>query len=153
MTNRVIDADGHICEPPAVWNDYVEKRHRADTIVVVRGPAETHTRAQCEPGVIAVEGLTLPQVAALLHDATLYLGNDSGISHLAAAVGARGVVVFGPSDPAVWAPRSTRLRVVHAPVRCMDCPANTFCVHRLPVESVVDALDAQATAPPRSAQL
>ena len=29
MTNRVIDADGHICEPPAVWNDYVEKRHRA----------------------------------------------------------------------------------------------------------------------------
>jgi hypothetical protein len=36
MTNRVIDADGHICEPPAVWNDYVEKRHRADTIRVER---------------------------------------------------------------------------------------------------------------------
>ena len=36
MTNRVIDADGHICEPPAVWNDYVEKRYRADTIRVER---------------------------------------------------------------------------------------------------------------------
>jgi hypothetical protein len=36
MTNRVIDADGHICEPPAVWNDYVEKRYRADTIRVDR---------------------------------------------------------------------------------------------------------------------
>ena len=38
MTNRVIDADGHICEPPAVWNDYVEKRYRADTIRVERDP-------------------------------------------------------------------------------------------------------------------
>jgi uncharacterized protein len=36
MTNRVIDADGHICEPPAVWNDYVEKRYRAETIRVER---------------------------------------------------------------------------------------------------------------------
>lgn len=38
MTKRVIDADGHICEPPALWNDYVEKRYRADTIRVERDP-------------------------------------------------------------------------------------------------------------------
>ena len=38
MANRVIDADGHICEPPAVWNDYIEKRHRADAIRVERDP-------------------------------------------------------------------------------------------------------------------
>lgn len=36
MANRVIDADGHICEPPAVWNDYIEKKHRADAIRVER---------------------------------------------------------------------------------------------------------------------
>ena len=36
MANRVIDADGHICEPPAVWDEYVEKKHRADAIRVVR---------------------------------------------------------------------------------------------------------------------
>jgi ADP-heptose:LPS heptosyltransferase len=129
------------------------RQHHADTIVVVRGPAEKHTPAQREPGVIAVAGLTLPQVAALLHDVTLYLGNDSGISHLAAAVGVRGVVVFGPSDPAIWAPRSARLRVVHAPTPCVDCPAGAFCLHRLPVELVVGALEAQTTATPHSAQL
>lgn len=38
MTKRVIDADGHICEPPAVWNDYIEKRYRTDTIRVARDP-------------------------------------------------------------------------------------------------------------------
>jgi len=127
------------------------RQHHTDTIIVVRGPAETSTPAQREPGVIAVDGLTLPQMAALLHNVALYLGNDSGISHLAAAVDARGVVLFGPSDPAVWAPRSARLRVVHAPAPCVDCPANTFCVCRLPVESVVGVLEAQATATRRSA--
>jgi glycosyl transferase family 9 (putative heptosyltransferase) len=129
------------------------RQHHADTIVVVRGPAETHTPAPRAPGVIAADGLTLPQVAALLHHVTLYLGNDSGISHLAAAVGAHGVVLFGASDPAVWAPRSARLRVVHAPTLCGNCPASTFCVHRLPVTSVVGVLEAQATATPRSAEL
>ena len=129
------------------------RHHHADTIIVVRGPAETQTPAQRELGIIVADGLTLPQVAALLHDVPLYLGNDSGISHLAAAVGARGVVVFGPSAPAVWAPRSARLRILHAPAPCVDCPASTFCVHRLPVESVVGALEAQTTATSRSAKL
>ena len=36
VPNRVIDADGHICEPAAVWNEYVEKRHRAQTIRIER---------------------------------------------------------------------------------------------------------------------
>ena len=36
MANRVIDADGHICEPSAVWNEYVEKRYRDRTIRVER---------------------------------------------------------------------------------------------------------------------
>jgi predicted TIM-barrel fold metal-dependent hydrolase len=34
--SRVIDADGHICEPPALWNDYIAERHRADAIRVER---------------------------------------------------------------------------------------------------------------------
>jgi predicted TIM-barrel fold metal-dependent hydrolase len=38
MANRVIDADGHICEPPALWNEYIEKKHRADAIRVERDP-------------------------------------------------------------------------------------------------------------------
>ena len=36
MANRVIDADGHICVPRALWNDYIEKRHRANAIRVER---------------------------------------------------------------------------------------------------------------------
>lgn len=46
----------------------------------------------------------LPVLAAALARSTLFVGHDSGVSHLAAAAGARCVLLFGPSDPAVWAP-------------------------------------------------
>ena len=47
-----------------------------------------------------------------LANARIYIGNDSGITHLAAAVGTPVVAIFGPTDPAVWAPRGERVRVV-----------------------------------------
>lgn len=57
---------------------------------------------------------SLLAVAGALAGATLYLGNDSGITHLAAAAGCPTVAVFGPTDPAVWAPQGPHVRVVHA---------------------------------------
>lgn len=62
--------------------------------------------------VTLAENLPLPVVAALLARADVFLGHDSGISHLAAAVGAPGVLLFGPTNPATWAPVSDRLRVL-----------------------------------------
>ncbi|HET7769220.1 MAG TPA: glycosyltransferase family 9 protein [Chloroflexota bacterium] len=56
--------------------------------------------------------LTLEQLGRLLAGAELYLGNDSGVTHLAAAVGAPTVAVFGPTDPAVWAPVGARVMTV-----------------------------------------
>ena len=54
----------------------------------------------------------LYELACWLQTARLYIGNDSGITHLAAAVGVPVVAIFGPTDPAVWAPRGDRVRVV-----------------------------------------
>src|SRR5262249_12385073 len=48
----------------------------------------------------------LPLLAALLARAAAYVGGDSGISHLAAAVGAPAVILFPPSTPERWAPWS-----------------------------------------------
>jgi heptosyltransferase III len=73
--------------------------------VVVLGPAE----ASIEPifreaRVAVVKDLDLPVVAAIARLATAFVGNDSGVAHLAAAVGAPGVVIFGPTEPARWRP-------------------------------------------------
>jgi hypothetical protein len=54
----------------------------------------------------------LHQLALWLARARLFIGNDSGITHLAAAVGTPVVAVFGPTDPTVWGPRGERVRVV-----------------------------------------
>jgi len=60
----------------------------------------------------AVRMDNLYELACWLQTARLYIGNDSGITHLAAAVGVPVVAIFGPTDPAVWAPRGDRVRVV-----------------------------------------
>lgn len=66
------------------------------------------------PIVVARE-LPLPQLAAVLARASFFLGHDSGISHLAAAVGVPAVLLFGPTDPGIWAPANPQVRIIEAP--------------------------------------
>ena len=65
-----------------------------------------------EPLENAVRMDNLYALACWLATAHLYIGNDSGITHLAAAVGIPVVAIFGPTDPAVWSPRGARVRMV-----------------------------------------
>ena len=60
-------------------------------------------------GAVVTEDLY--ELACRLARASLYVGNDSGITHLAAAVGAPVLALFGPTDPAVWAPRGDHVRI------------------------------------------
>ncbi len=69
--------------------------------------------------VLLARDLPLPRLAALLARCRLFLGHDSGISHLAAVVGCPCVLLFGPTDPAVWAPPHAHVRVVRAPGGCL----------------------------------
>jgi heptosyltransferase-3 len=90
------------------------------TIIFVSGEADEEEIARLrtlfehEPQVRFAHGLPLPQLAALLEQST-FLGHDSGISHLAAAAGARCLILFGPTDPKVWAPQNKDVRVLVAP--------------------------------------
>lgn len=54
----------------------------------------------------------LPLLAGALTRATLYLGHDSGVSHLAASVGGKCLLLFGPTDPEIWAPPGENVTVV-----------------------------------------
>ncbi len=55
----------------------------------------------------------LMDLASWMRGARVYIGNDSGISHLAAAIGLPSVVLFGPTDPLIWAPRGDNVRILH----------------------------------------
>jgi heptosyltransferase III len=74
-----------------------------DRIIVVIGPAEEDLAKELA-GFAIVRRPALGCLAGLAHLSLGFVGNDSGVSHLAAAAGARGVVIFGPTEPARWRP-------------------------------------------------
>jgi ADP-heptose:LPS heptosyltransferase len=58
---------------------------------------------------IDLQCLELPLLAAILSQCHLFIGNDSGITHLAAALGVPTIALFGPTDPYVWGPRGKKV--------------------------------------------
>jgi heptosyltransferase III len=74
---------------------------------------------------------SLAEVKALMSGAMLFVGNDSGPAHVAAAFGLPVVVLFGPSKPAIWGPWRTESEIIVAPDG----------IDRIPVARVIAALD------------
>lgn len=72
------------------------------------------------------DDLTLPEITALASKAKVFVGNDSGIAHIAAAVGTPSVVVFGSSNRNHWRPWTDALNeIVFEPLPCQPCPGYT----------------------------
>lgn len=88
-------------------------------LLVVGGEAEhaalAELRAAFSGPLRFARDLPLPHLAAVLARCAHFVGHDSGISHLAAAVGTPCVLLFGPTDPQVWAPANAHVRVLAAP--------------------------------------
>ncbi|MBN1293521.1 MAG: glycosyltransferase family 9 protein [Candidatus Latescibacteria bacterium] len=86
-------------------------------VKVVLGPAEIERgyKSYFDMKSIDVEIIeTFDELCDVLSGASLYLGNDSGVSHLAAAYGTIGVVLFGTTDPVVWRPPYTTITVINS---------------------------------------
>jgi len=98
------------------------QRIRGEVVVVV-GPVEVERRGfeHLLSSCTVASGLDLAQLAALLARCDVYLGNDSGVSHLAGAVGARTVAIFGPTDERQWAPRGPRVTILRRQIACSPC--------------------------------
>jgi heptosyltransferase III len=84
----------------------------------VMGPAEE--RLNLPAGVQVWSGLPLPSLAASLARCGLYVGNDSGVTHLAAACGCPTVALFGATDPSTWAPRGRAVRIITSPIGAVE---------------------------------
>jgi heptosyltransferase-2 len=91
---------------------WLRERHGRD-ILLIGGEADDSARRALAPfNLPTAWNLPLPHLAAVLERCALFAGHDSGITHLAAAVGIPTLALFGPTSPEIWAPLGPHVRVV-----------------------------------------
>ncbi len=122
----------HKCMEPANFTPVIEwLRHEGTFPLLVQGPSdgEVVDRLQrtLRVAVPVIRHMELSTVAAVLSHADLYLGHDSGITHLAAALSVPTIACFGPTSPRRWAPLGHTVAIVTG-ATC-NCP-DWSCVER-----------------------
>ncbi len=122
-------------------------------ILIILGPAEgseiEKVFEEMDPNTfIQVKGLSLLQIASVMEGCRLFIGNDSGISHMASALGIPTIALFGPTDPRVWSPRGEKVRVVWKETPCSPCTRERFfqcidseCLKGIEIEDVLKELE------------
>jgi ADP-heptose:LPS heptosyltransferase len=119
---------------------------------ILLGPAEVDLEAvlqhspQSQPQVVKTR--TFQELITVLESAVLYIGNDSGVSHLAAFLNVPTLVIFGPSDPDLWRPFGDHVRIVKAvspfgPCFGTDRPdrPERACLEKINPDQIVEALE------------
>ncbi len=137
----------------AEWSE----RERGAQVAWIGSPAEAHLVGENPPGKCWFGRFSVPELAAVMERATLWLGNDSGPMHLAAAVGCPTLSLWGPTEPAKWAPRGKRHRHLRKMERCQGCeywnPEKTCfkqthaCMEAIRVDDVCEALSEMLSPP------
>jgi ADP-heptose:LPS heptosyltransferase len=124
---------------------------RGFTVVVTAGPGEERFAGEIAKevqGTVIMLGLNIPELAELIRGARMYVGNDSGPMHLAAAVGTPVVAIWGSSDSRRWRPWAKDYRVVQNPFECNPCPGyrclvadSALCIESVSVDQVNEAVE------------
>lgn len=106
-------------------------------------------RSSSKTPVTTFDDLTLPEVIAIAERARIFVGNDSGIAHIAAAVQTPSVVIFGSSNRDHWRPwTDAPNEIVFSEFDCQPCPGYTCevfgdpkCIKSVPFDAVTAAAD------------
>ncbi len=145
------------CWPLVNYFDLIDKMNSQMRCYfsVILGPAEGHEMYERALGFISgrdlegaiIRDAAVADIASLLKMSSLYIGNDSGITHLASILGVPTVALFGPTDHEIWGPAGRHVRVVRSGYSCSPCGehmtkcSDIKCLETLGVEKVLDAAE------------
>jgi heptosyltransferase-2 len=134
--------------PAKRWPYFRELAAKLDGQIVLLGSSSDKKEAEQIPGKNLVGQTTLDEAIDLIAGATAVVSNDSGLMHVAAALGRPLVALFGSSSPEHTPPLSPRARVLWLKIECSPCfervcPLGHFrCMQELSVQRVLDELKA-----------
>jgi len=110
--------------PVTCWTELTERLNDFfDDFLLIGGEADHElVRQFCARSRVRslLLNANLPRLAEALNGCRLFIGHDTGVTHLAAAVGTPAVAIFGATDPDVWAPLGDHVRVVRSPDGLME---------------------------------
>jgi heptosyltransferase-3 len=101
---------------------YIENHHNLEPVVIA-GPGQDDLLAEFNE-FTTMPGLDIPSLKRLMAGANLFVGNDSGPAHIAAAFSKPCAVIFGSSNSTTWGPWGTRSVVVETAWDCKPCPGD-----------------------------
>lgn len=114
----------HKCIPAETMAQAIDNlRHTGVTPVIVGGPADGEAVQRVGkycPGVPIIQEQNLTAMAGILAGCRLFLGHDSGLTHMAGAMQIPTIAIFGPTDPRQWAPLGAHVSVIAGPA--CSCP-------------------------------
>ena len=137
--------------PAKRWPYFVELSSRLSLPIVIVGSAGDREAAHGISGKNLVGQTTLDEAIELISCAEFVVTNDSGLMHVAAAVGTPQVALFGSSSPKHTPPLSQHARVLWLGIECSpcyarECPLGHFrCMRELSVDRVLDEIDSMKT--------
>ncbi len=121
----------------------VQLQHK---LLIIEGPAEPGLGKCMQQGLppkrsILIEAAPLSLLAAVLEQCETFIGNDSGVAHLAAGLGVPAIVLFGPTLPKHWAPLGHHVVALRDPDDCKACAGRRgdehTCFNNISVENVM----------------
>lgn len=124
------------CVRVETWSQLMRGcRDRQRIPAVVLGPADEQVsmaiEAQRVPELPILRPRSVTMLAAILMQARTFIGHDSGVAHLAAALGVSTIAMFGPTDEQRWAPRGSHVTVVRGGnCQCKDWDAVRVCTEK-----------------------
>ena len=128
--------------PPAYFAEVIQAFSQCNPGLII-GPADRKVAEEIlsflgNKKIILLEQLSLLTLAAIISKVRVFLGNDSGISHLAAALGVPSFVIFGPTNANIWKPWGREVRTFIPKVSCAPCndEERRNCLERICLQSI-----------------
>lgn len=139
--------------PLKTWKTVIETLQNTYNIILVGDSEETAILKEINPILTTnttnlIKKLSIPQLAYLCTLTKLYIGLDTGPTHLAASMGAKILSIYGPNTPILWGPYTNKAKVLYTKLLCSPCTKqykgivskckNNLCIQNITYETILD---------------